>query len=202
MFRRCYTILNSLWVSTFAFAAPVFVTILQHLGTYSISVVLAIVAFYLSLLTTSIPPTRQERAAIDRAIGVLASKGFEREVWQLRRTTTFRVTDHWLNSFVEKENAYAATNFPFQIVTVYPDFYSKAVDDTERAMVLLHEARHLMGEDENEAYAYVWRNRGKLGWTLKTHGTTESYVTIEQQTRENAPELFNCPDKPWEDCTE
>ena len=33
-------------------------------------------------------------------------------------------------------------------------------------------------------------------------GTTESYITIEQQTRENAPELFNCPEKPWEDCTE
>src|SRR5687768_8777601 len=202
MFRQCYTVLNNFQKGVLASAATVFFSILRSLGTYSISVVLAVIAFYLSLLTTSIPPTRHERAAIDRAIGVLASKGFEREVWQLRRTTTFRVTDHWLNSFVEKENAYAATNFPFQIVTVYPDFYGKAVDDTERAMVLLHEARHLMGEDENQAYAYVWRNRTTLGWTLQTHGTTESYITIEQQTRENAPELFNCPEKPWEDCTE
>ena len=202
MFRRCCTIFNSLRVSALAYAAPVLFTVLQQLGTYSISIVLALVAFYLSLLTTSIPPNKQERADIDRAIGVLASKGYHDEVWLLRRTTTFRVTDHWLNSFVEKENAYAATNFPFQIVTVYPDFHNKAVDDTERAMVLLHEARHLMGEDENQAYAYVWRTRKKLGWTLETHGTTESYITIEQQTREQAPELFNCPEKPWEDCTE
>ena len=202
MFGQCCTILNSFRKAALAYAASVLLAILQQLGTYSISVVLAIVAFYLSLLTTSIPPNKHERADIDRAVGILASKGFDEEVWLLRRTTTFRVTDHWLNNFVEKENAYAATNFPFQIVTVYPDFYGKAVDDTERAMVLLHEARHLMGEDENQAYAYVWRTRKKLGWTLETHGTTESYITIEQQTREQAPELFNCPEKPWEDCTE
>jgi len=202
MFWRCYTILNNFRKEALAYTAPVFLSILQQLGTYSISVVLALVAFYLSLLTTSLPPSKQERAGIDRAIGILAAKGYNDEVWLLRRTTTFRTTDHWLNSFVEKENAYAATNFPFQIVTVYPDFYNNATDDTERAMVLLHEARHLMGEDEKQAYAYVWQNRKNLGWTLETHGTTESYITIEQQTRENAPELFNCPEKPWEDCTE
>ena len=202
MIRRCYTIFNSFRASILSLAAPVLLSIFQHLGTHSISVVLALVAFYLSLLTTSLPPTRHERADIDRAIGVLASKGYDEEVWLLRRTVTFRGTDHWLNNFVEKENAYAATNFPFQIVTVYPDFYIKAVDDTERAMVLLHEARHLMGENENQAYAYVWRERKRLGWTLESHGATESYITIEQQTREIAPELFNCPDKPWKDCTE
>jgi hypothetical protein len=180
----------------------VLLAFLQQLGNYAASVVLALVAFYLSLLTTSLPPPAHERAAIDRAVTLLADKGYDEEVFLLRHTVTFRGTDHWLNNFVPKENAYASTNFPFQIVTLYPDFYSKAVDDTERAMVLLHEARHLMGENENQAYAYVWRNRENLGWTLATHGTTESYVTIEQQTRENAPELFNCPEKPWDDCTE
>ena len=202
MIRQCCTILNSFRATLLPYAAPVLLSIFHQLGTYSISVVLALVAFYLSLLTTSLPPARHDRAAIDRAVEVLASKGYDEEVWLLRRTVTFRGTDHWLNNFVEKENAYAATNFPFQIVTVYPDFYTKAVDDTERAMVLLHEARHLMGENENQAYAYVWRERKRLGWTLESHGATESYITIEQQTREIAPELFNCPDKPWKDCTE
>ena len=199
---QCYTIFNT--GTTFArkHAAPVLLAILQQLGTYSASIVLALVAFYLSLVSTSLPPAQYQRPAIDRAIALLAEKGYDDEVFLLRRTVTFRSTDHWLNNFVPKENAYASTNFPFQIVTLYPDFYTKAVDDTERAMVLLHEARHLMGENENQAYAYVWRERKKLGWTLQTHGTTESYVTIEQQTRENAPEIFNCPNKPWEDCTE
>ena len=200
--EQCYTLFNATGLFARKYAAPVLLAFFQQLGTYVISIVLALVAFYLSLLTTSLPLEKHDRATVDRAINILAAKGYDEEVFLLRHTVSFRGTDHWLNNFVPKENAYASTNFPFQIVTLYPDFYTKAADDTERAMVLLHEARHLMGEDENHAYAYVWRNRENLGWTLETHGSTESYITIEQQTRENAPELFNCPDKPWDDCTQ
>lgn len=198
---QCYTLFNATRAIARQHAAPVLLAFFHQLGTYVISIVLALIAFYLSLLTTSLPLERHERATVDRAINILAEKGYEEEVFLLRHTVSFRGTDHWLNNFVPKENAYASTNFPFQIITLYADFYTKAVDDTERAMVLLHEARHLMGENENQAYSYVWRNRAKLGWTLQSHGTTESYVTIELQTRETAPELFNCPARPWEDCT-
>ena len=198
----CYTLLVSKGRDLALLAYDVFIAIIQQTATHAASAVLAIIAFYLSLVSTSLPPTNYERQQIDKAIQLLADKGFSEEVFLLKGTTTFRATDHWLNSFVDKENAYASTNFPFQIVTLYPDFYSKAQDNTERAMVLMHEARHLMGEDENQAYSYVWRHRKQLGWSMKTHGSTESYVTIEQQTREMAPELFNCPEKPWEDCTE
>lgn len=179
-----------------------FFAALHHLGNYAASLVLAFVAFYLSLLITSLPPVRHERAAIDRAVSLLAAKGYEREVWLLRHTATIRVTDHWLNSLVEKESAYASTNFPFQIITVYPQFFIRTADDTERAMVLLHEARHLMGENEQQAYAYVWRQRKRLGWTYRTHSDSETYAAVEQLTREQAPELFNCPARSWEDCTE
>lgn len=202
LFSECYTLLFSKGRAIALFATDVFIAILQQTATHAASAVLAVVAFYLSLVSTSLPPTYTERQQIDEAIQLLADRGFADEVFVLKGTTTFRGTDHWLNSFIEKENAYASTNFPFQIVTLYPDFYTKAVDKTERAMILLHEARHLLGENENQAYAYVWQHRKDLGWTLRTHGTTESYVTIEQQTREMAPELFNCPEKPWEDCTE
>lgn len=197
----CYTLFDK-GKTVSRTVTDVFLTILQYLGTYAASAVLAIVAFYLSLLSTSVPPPAYERVTLNRAIDVLAEKGYDREVWLLKHTVTFRGTDHWLNALTEKENAYASTNFPFQIITLYRDFYYKTTDDTERAMVLLHEARHLMGENENQAYAYVWRHRHHLGWTMKTHGASESYLTIEQQTRENAPELFNCPNRPWEDCTE
>ena len=201
-FEECYTLLISKGRALVLLATDVFIAILQQTATHAASAILALVAFYLSLVSTSLPPTKMEKEQVDRAIQLLADRGFADEVFLLKGTTTFRGTDHWLNSFIEKENAYASTNFPFQIVTLYPDFYTKAVDDTERAMILLHEARHLMGENENQAYAYVWKNRKTIGWTLRSHGTTESYVTIEQQTREMAPELFNCPEKPWEDCTE
>lgn len=158
--------------------------------------------FHSSLLVTSQPLRADEIETVDRAIDLLDAKGFGKESLLLRRLTVFRNTDNWLNSLTVKENAFAATNFPFNVITLYPDFFSKAQDDTERAMILLHEARHLQGADERDAYGFVWRNRERLGWTTHSHGTTESYITIELLTREAAPELFTCADRLWNDCTE
>lgn len=163
---------------------------------------LTVVGFYLSLLVTSQPVSSTDMAEVDRAIDVLAAKGFDREVFLLRYTVTYRSTDHWLNRMIFKENAFAATNFPFQMITLYPDFYRKATDDTERAMVLLHEAQHLQGADEQHAYAYVWKNRAQLGWTRNLYGSTPTYMDVAGQTRENAPELFICTLKAGNDCTE
>jgi hypothetical protein len=164
--------------------------------------IIALTLFYFSMLTSSKPVTPAAKAAIDRAVAVLESKGFDQEVFLLRHTAVFRSTDNWLNRMNFNENAYAATNFPFQVITLYPDFYNKASDDTERAMILLHEAQHLKGSDEADAYAYVWENRERLGWTQLSHGTTPTYTTIEQQTREYVPELFTCSTNLWNDCTE
>lgn len=163
---------------------------------------LTVAGFYFSLLATSQPVSSTDMEAVNRAIDVLAAKGFDREVFLLRHTVTYRSTDHWLNRIIFKENAFAATNFPFQMITLYPDFYHKANDDTERAMVLLHEAQHLQGADEQHAYAYVWKNRAKLGWTGESYGSTPTYMDVAGQTRENAPELFVCTLKPESDCTE
>jgi hypothetical protein len=163
---------------------------------------LTVLCFHWSMVSTSAPLYFEQERDVDRAIELLRDRGFEKEVFLLEHTTTFRRTDNWLNRLAGKENAFAATNLPFQIVTLYPDFYQRPTDDTERAMILLHEAQHLMGKDEASAYAYVWRNRSRLGWTQLTHGTTETYITISELTRENAPELFNCPSNLWNDCTE
>jgi len=167
-----------------------------------IAALLAVFAFYLSLVATSASLDVRERLTVQRAISVLENKGFSREAFLLRHTVTFRASDNWLNALTKQDNAYAATNFPFQIITIYPDFYNKAVDDTERAMVILHEAQHLQGKDEAGAYSYVWQHRGQLGWTQLTHGSTPSYITIGEQTRDYAPEVFSCPDRVWGDCTE
>lgn len=164
--------------------------------------VLALIAFHLSLIATSAPLSTKESVLVDGTIELLEARGFQTEAFLLRHTATFQSRDNWLNLIAEKENAFAATNFPFHIVTLYPDFYTRTSDGTERAMVLLHEAQHLLMKDEAAAYEYVWRNRTKLGWTQLTHGHTETYVIIEQQTREFAPELFNCSSNYWNDCTE
>jgi hypothetical protein len=163
---------------------------------------LALGVFYSSLIATSQPINYVQYSKVNDAIDLLETKGFKEEVFLLRHTVAFRGSDNWFNDAVPKEDSYAATNFPFQIITLYPDFYTKTTDDVERAMVLLHEAQHLRNSDEAAAYAFVWQNRHRLGWTQLTHGTTASYITVEQQTREFAPELFKCADKLWNDCTE
>lgn len=176
---------------------------LMRRAGYYLTITLCLLSiFHSSLLITSQPLRADESARVVRAIELLDAKGFSREAFLLRRLTLFRNSDNWLNDMSGKENAYAATNYPFNIITLYPDFFTKAEDDTERAMILLHEVQHLQGANEHEAYEFVWRNRHRVGWTILSHGTTESYITIEALTREIAPELFSCTDKIWNDCTE
>ena len=216
MANQCYTVLNTTADGTRTplndcmtsdqisspSGTPKRRTLLELFKSNVLVAIVTAVFFYLSLLASSLPLEYHQRETVDRAIAVLEEKGFDDEVFLLRRTAAYRSSDHWLNRFVFSENAYAATNFPVQVVTLYPDFYTKAEDDTERAMILLHEARHMMGESEHEAYAYVWKNRYRLGWTQLSHGTTPTFITISELTRENAPELFTCEQKLWSDCTE
>jgi hypothetical protein len=87
-------------------------------------------------------------------------------------------------------------------MTIYPDFFTYPVDETERAAILLHEAQHLKGADEKEAYEFVWKNRKRLGWTKEIYGNSVIWLNVRKQTREVAPELFVCPANEYADCTE
>lgn len=162
----------------------------------------AIFGFYLSMIFTSAPLGAREKATVAESIQILEDKGFESDVFLLRRLTAFRGNDNWLNASTRLENAFAATNFPFEIMTVYPEFFTLTYDSTERAAVLLHEARHLKGGDEKEAYEYVWRNRKKLGWTRENYAHSAVWRNIRKQTREYAPNLFACEWTEYSDCTE
>ena len=157
---------------------------------------------HLSLVRTSAELQVEESEKVERAIRVLEFRGFIEEAALLRSFATFRGSDHWLNALVQPENAFAATNFPFGLITLYPDFFNRATDDTERAMILLHEARHLTGGSERDAFEHVWKNRHKLGWTMLSHGTTPTFISIEVMTRAEVPELFTCQELLWSDCTE
>ena len=139
---------------------------------------------------------------VENAVSLLKEKDFSDEVFLLEYVTAFRSNDNWLNASIEKENAYAATNFPFEIMTLYPDFFTVPVDDTERAAILLHEAKHLQGADEKEAYEYVWKHRKRLGWTEETHSNSMIWRNVRKQTREFAPHLFVCETNDYDDCTD
>lgn len=161
-----------------------------------------ILGFYLLLIATSKSLTYGEKKTVENAVSVLREKGFADEVFLLDYATAYRGTDNWLNASTRTEDAYAATNFPFEIMTIYPDFFELTKDDTERAAILLHEAKHLQGKNEKEAYEFVWQNRKKLGWTKQTHYDSEVWRSVRKQTKEYAPDLFVCDFKELGDCTE
>ena len=176
--------------------------ILKRGGVLIVVCLCSLLAFYLSLIFSAKKLTYDERRTVESGIGVLETKGFADEVFLLRYVTAFRSNDHWLNASVEKENAYAATNFPFEIMVVYPEFFTVPIDDTERAAILLHEAKHLQGLGEPEAYEFVWRNRRQLGWAKETHRDSLIWRNVRKTTKEYVPNLFVCETNEYADCTE
>lgn len=158
--------------------------------------------FYSSLIFTASPLAFEQNAKVDAAIKLIEKRGFINEAYLLRDIATFRGSDNWLNAAVAKENAYAATNYPFAVITLYPDFFAYPEDDTERAAVLLHEARHLKGYGEEEAYEFVWRNKKYLDWTEEKYGDSVVWLNIRKQTQDYAPNLFVCDFNPQRDCTD
>jgi len=158
--------------------------------------------FYLSLIGSAKSLTLEQKATVRDAIKVLSDRGFPREATLLDTFTVYRSNDKWLNASVENENAFTATNFRFEIMTLYPDFFAYPYDDTERAAILLHEARHLQGSDEKDAYEFVWKNRQKLGWTKEKYFELHVWKNVRKQTREVVPALFTCDNNDFGDCTE
>lgn len=164
--------------------------------------IVLLAGFYLSLIGSARSLSWEQEQTVQNAINLLCDKGFSDEVRLLDSFAVFRGTDNWLNASVAKENAYAATNFPFEIITLYPDFFTYPIDDTERAAILLHEAKHLAGKDEHDAYEFVWKHRKQLGWTADKYGGSPVWQNIRQQTRDNVPLLFVCDANIFGDCTQ
>lgn len=177
-------------------------TLLKRAAVCLFACAFVLTGFYISLVLSAKSLEYEERKSVERAVKQLDEKGFTREAFLLNYLTVFRSNDNWLNASVEKENAYAATNFPFEIMTLYPDFFTFTGDDTERAAILLHEARHLQGDDEKEAYEFVWKNRKILGWTSEKYKISVVWINVRKQTREYSPNLFVCDFKDFGDCTE
>jgi hypothetical protein len=159
-----------------------------------------LVAWYASLTTTSAPLNAEQRLAVERAIDVLRQRGFADEASLLQRVTTFRSTDHWWNRYFGHPQAYAATNFPFEVMTLYPDFFTRTIDDTERAVILLHESYHLRGQGEDKAYTEVWRRKAALGYTAAKYSKTRVWNNMRDDTLTYAPHLFTCGSSGQEDC--
>jgi hypothetical protein len=165
-------------------------------------IALLLLGFYVSLLFTSEPVTTQQRQLITRAIDVLDARGLGEHTFALRHLASYRTSDNWWNNWNGHREAYAATNFPFEVVTLYPDFFTQPADDTERAVILLHEAYHLAGGNEETAFSGVWRDKSRLDWTKEKYGESHVWRNVREFTSQNAPRLFSCGDDGKSDCLE
>ena len=160
----------------------------------------ALMISYSSLLLSSNALQLEQREKVQKAIAILQQQGFNREAFILNRLTVFRATDNWWNKYIGHRDAYAATNFPFEVVTLYPEFFDVPVDDRERAAVLLHESCHLMGDGEEAALQTTWRNKQRLGWTADRYHQTRVWDETEKLTRASLPYLFQCGADGQSDC--
>lgn len=169
--------------------------------TWILSATLVILlVWYTSLFISSEGLQSDQRAKVQNAIVQLEQQGFTREAFILKHLTAFRSTDNWWNRYVGHRDAYAATNFPFEVVTLYPEFFEVPVDDKERAAVLLHEACHLMGDGEDAALQSTWRNKRRLGWTTDKYRQTRVWDATEKLTKARFPYMFQCGSDGMSDC--
>ena len=152
-----------------------------------------------SLIFTSEPLETSRRWQINTAIDMLEQAGFSREAFVLKNLTNYRATDSWWNKYTGHEYAYASTNFPLEIVTLYPSFFTEPVDDTERAAILLHEAQHLLGANEQQALERTWLAKGRIGWTRDKYGDSKAWDTTEAFTFVTT-DLFHCKENHHWDC--
>ncbi|HKQ99789.1 MAG TPA: hypothetical protein VJT09_03900 [Pyrinomonadaceae bacterium] len=155
---------------------------------------------YVSLLASSERLNSEQKQVVYRATALLEQNGFKGDVFMLRHFASFRSTDNWWNKYLGHREAYAATNFPFEIVTLYPEFFAVSVDDNERAVMLLHESYHLFGYGEAATLEGVWRNKSRLGWTAEKYSQTKVWKNTIELTRGNVPQLFQCGPDGQSDC--
>jgi hypothetical protein len=172
----------------------------RRLGWIFGTTLLVLFVWYTSLLITSNDLGFDRRLTVQRAVGILSQKGFSREAFILSHLTSYRATDNWWNSYLGHREAYAATNFPLEVVTLYPEFFEATADDNERAVILLHESYHLLGSGEAAALEGVWREKQRIGWTAERYGETKVWKNTKELTMVLAPHLFSCGSDGKADC--
>jgi hypothetical protein len=164
----------------------------RRVGVIAGAVFAVLFGWWVSLFATSDGLAGEQQLTVYRAVDLLKARGFGKEVFALRNVARFRATDNWWNLYNGHYQAYAATNFPFEIVTIYPWFFDLPKDDVERAVILLHEAQHLMGADEEGALRRVWVLKERLGWTAEIYGHTKVWKNTREWTQAAAPDMFTC----------
>jgi hypothetical protein len=141
----------------------------------------------MSLLLTSEDLGYEQKQTVYAAIALPEQDGFGKQAFVLNRLVRYRGTDNWWNRYVGHRDAYAATNFPFEVLTLYPEFFQHSVDDDERAAILLHEAYHSLGAGEDAALEGFWCNKQRLGLTDEKYDETKVWINTCDLTMAQVP---------------
>jgi hypothetical protein len=186
--RRCHSRFDAVAVSEVEAIGPARASraVTRRLLWLAGMIVLIVFLWSRSLLLTSEPISVDQRQMVMQAIAVLGRAGFAREEVMLRHFANFRATDNWWNLYLGHRQAYAATNFPLGVVTLYGPFFTVATDDTERAVILLHEAQHLLGSGEEETLQRVWAEKERIGWTADRYGDSRVWKNTKEWTESAA----------------
>ena len=163
-------------------------------------IIVSIFIWSRSLLITSDAVDANQRQMVMQATRIVERAGFSKETAMLRHFANYRSSDNWWNLYLGHREAYAATNFPLGVVTLYPPFFNQAVDETEQAVILLHEAQHLLGSGEDAALEFVWREKRRLGWTADKYEQTRVWRNTQEWTASAVPILFRCGRDGHSDC--
>lgn len=172
----------------------------KRIGWIAGTTFVILVMLYASLIVSSDALRPEQQTTVQKAIDVLDQTGFSSEAFVLRRLVSYRATDSWWNRYVGHRDAYASTNFPFEVVTLYPEFFDLSTDDNERAAMLLHESYHLFGHGEQAALEGVWRDKQRLNWTADKYGQTPVWRATRHLTVSAIPKFFQCGADGHSDC--
>ena len=73
---------------------------------------------------------------------------------------------------------------------------------THERQILLHEAYHLFGDDEEFALRRVWLVKDRRGWTSLRYGHTRVWKNTREWTVAAVPSMFRCGEDGRSDCFE
>jgi len=134
----------------------------------------------------------KEINTVDAAIAVLDPVQDLYSEAQVLRTAKYRRSKppYLYGVCIYKGGCFAAAHYGFLFLD--DQFFDQNLlhDSVERAAVLLHEAFHLEGGNEHDAYAGVWVNKEKFGWTETPYSHYFLWGQVKAETMNAAPELF------------
>ena len=175
-------------------------SLLRRLGAIAGAVFLVLFGWWVSLFATSEGLDDEQQVIVYRAVDLLEERGFSKEVFALRNVARFRSTDNWWNLYNGHYQAYAATNFPFEIVTIYDCAAPSLRRRPSGAALRAGGSPRARRRPAAGRRTRTWTLKERLGWTADVYGRSKVWKNTREWTQASAPDMFTCKEVEI-DCT-